>query len=126
MALFDDPGRAIGGGFLTAQQRRNGAGEGCAIDGVPLIEINQRRTPSRAPLNPSWGQLNGANEGEYKGQIYRFMGAFDHTRRDGRVVPLRHWETECAECGATFTLKTAGSREPNRRCPGHRKPGVRV
>lgn len=64
---------------------------------------------------------------DYKGQGYVCVAVSPHTRRDGSPTVLLGWESECAECGETFSFKTpnTGKFEPNRRCQAHRKPGLR-
>lgn len=65
----------------------------------------------------------------FDGQEYVPIGVEPHIRRDGRQTYLMHWETNCAECGASFTLKTLAGKsrfEPTRRCSLHRQPGLKV
>lgn len=66
MSLSADPSCAISARFSMALQWCNGAGEGCAIDGGPLVETNQWRTPAKAPLHPSSGHNEWRNIGGEK------------------------------------------------------------
>ncbi len=63
------------------------------------------------------------------GQRYRCIGIEPHTRADGSATSLATWESECAECGDTFSFETpelASKFNPNRRCEKHRRRGVKV
>ncbi len=63
----------------------------------------------------------------YQGQRYRIEGYQPHTRRDGAATELMRVSSTCAECGAPFeSVTSVAARWFSRRCPEHRKPGVRV
>jgi hypothetical protein len=63
---------------------------------------------------------------EHKGQRYVCTSVSPYTRRDGTQTTVLVWESQCAECGETFTFKTPNRErfEPNRRCHAHKKPGI--
>jgi hypothetical protein len=67
---------------------------------------------------------------EYDGQRYECIGFERYERRrDGAMSKLALWRSSCAQCRAPFVFKTPKSIkrfEPNRRCPKHRQPGMRV
>lgn len=59
----------------------------------------------------------------YKGQVYRITGV---EKRDGKPSMVE-FESECAECGCTFSGKQRFPMKwPSRRCALHKAPGVRV
>jgi hypothetical protein len=65
----------------------------------------------------------------YRGQIYRRIAIEPYVRDDGSETRLATWETECPECGETFTIQSTRLhrlRSQNRRCPEHRRPGSPV
>jgi len=62
-------------------------------------------------------------ERKHRGQRYRFCGTVPHRKADGSVTTLDEWETDCADCGAAFRLRTTAKWEPTKRCEAHRKPG---
>jgi hypothetical protein len=48
-------------------------------------------------------------------------------RRDGIMVTLLVWETECPDCGAAFEEKTTVRKSaPRRRCKACKRPGKPV
>lgn len=64
-------------------------------------------------------------------QVYLVAGRATVVRKmDGRRVPVWELETRCPVCGDAFRLvegrHSLAKREFTRRCPKHRKPGVRV
>jgi hypothetical protein len=65
----------------------------------------------------------------YRGQIYRRIAVEPYIRDDGSETKLATWESKCPVCGEPFTIQTTRLhrlREPNRRCPEHRRPGSPV
>lgn len=65
----------------------------------------------------------------YLGQQYRMVGEEQGARKDGAPTVLQVWESECAECGATFSFrrgKYIKKFKVNRRCDDHKQPGIRV
>jgi hypothetical protein len=65
----------------------------------------------------------------YRGQSYRCEAVEHYRRRDGATIELAVWRSHCTTCRASFTLKTPALSKkfvPSRRCPIHRRPGVRV
>lgn len=65
----------------------------------------------------------------HHGQRYTAVDGFDRARKDGTTARIIWWLSDCAECGAPFRFTTPEKSEkfaPVRRCPEHRKPGVRV
>jgi hypothetical protein len=65
----------------------------------------------------------------YKGQIYRRIAVEPYLRADGSETQLATWQSECPVCGEPFEIQTTRLRrlrEPNRRCPEHRRPGSPV
>ena len=65
----------------------------------------------------------------YRGQIYRRIAVEPYIRADGSETRLATWQSECPECGELFEITTTRLhrlRQPNRRCPEHRRPGSPV
>ena len=66
----------------------------------------------------------------YKGQIYRCVGSEPYIRRrNGSVMELKLWESECTDCGQLFVFKSPSrysTFKPSRRCEEHKKPRLRV
>jgi hypothetical protein len=64
------------------------------------------------------------------GQKHTCVGFQDYTNMAGRTSKLVILESRCGDCGAPFrfmtTLGALRRREVNRRCPLHKRPGVRV
>lgn len=63
------------------------------------------------------------------GQPYRLTRIKPHTRVDGSQSKLLVWRAPCWECGAPFDVTTpitGFSKTPSRRCPRHRRPGIKV
>jgi hypothetical protein len=59
------------------------------------------------------------------GQRFTCVGAAGHVTRDGRLVYLDVWRSNCWECGASFEQKTAVPMlAVNKRCREHRLPGI--
>jgi hypothetical protein len=63
----------------------------------------------------------------YRDQPYRLVGSEPYQRSDGELSVILTWQSQCPECGATFTT-TSGlvTRYLTRRCPQHRKAGKPV
>jgi hypothetical protein len=63
-----------------------------------------------------------------EGQRYELVALQKHVRQDGRATAVLIWRSHCAECAATFEIKTAlkTSGAINRRCPLHHMPGRAV
>lgn len=62
-------------------------------------------------------------------QRYVHAGVEQYRRRDGAVVWLDLWASNCAECGARFEFalsQRVAKFEPNRRCAKHKRRGLRV
>jgi hypothetical protein len=65
----------------------------------------------------------------YRGQLYRRIAVKPYIRADGSTTQLATWQSECPFCGEPFEIQTTRLqrlREPNRRCPEHRRPGSPV
>ena len=65
----------------------------------------------------------------YRGQSYVCIAVEPHVRRDGIETRLEIWHSHCAQCDAPFEFKRSAKAvkfQPNRRCPAHKHPGVRV
>jgi hypothetical protein len=65
----------------------------------------------------------------FRGQLYRRIAIELYIRADGSATQLATWESQCPVCGEPFTIQTTRLhrlREPNRRCPQHRRPGSPV
>jgi len=63
----------------------------------------------------------------YRNQHYELIGSEPYRRRDGELSVILTWQSQCPECGATFTT-TSGlvTRYLTRRCPSHHKAGKPV
>lgn len=60
-------------------------------------------------------------------QRYDLVGFEPYTRLDGTLSELAQWSTPCADCGVEYLAKCSVKAVPEtRRCPDHRKPGVKV
>jgi hypothetical protein len=64
----------------------------------------------------------------YRGQRYELLGTEPYTRLDGGHTTLAVWQSACPTCGEMFEARTAvrAGRFSCRRCPRHKRPGVRV
>jgi hypothetical protein len=65
----------------------------------------------------------------YDGQCYESVRTEPYTRLNGRETTLLVWRSHCPTCGDAFEVRTplrARKFEPNRRCPEHKRPGVKV
>lgn len=63
----------------------------------------------------------------WKSQVYRAIMTVPRQRKDGTPGIGVLWETECPQCGDTFTLVTGLTfQAPTRRCRGCARPFVPV
>lgn len=64
----------------------------------------------------------------FDGQRYVLMEHRLHYRkRDGEPTVILSWESQCADCGTTFSTTTPLTAQYiTRRCKKHRKPGQPV
>jgi hypothetical protein len=64
----------------------------------------------------------------HDGQRYELVRTEAYTRRDGGHTILAIWRSACPTCGEMFETRTPvrARRFSCRRCPRHRRPGVRV
>jgi hypothetical protein len=63
----------------------------------------------------------------HDGQRYELVRTEPYTRRDGHETTLLVWCSGCAECGAPFEFLTSLRKDGlNRRCDGHKRPGIPV
>ncbi len=64
----------------------------------------------------------------YRGQRYELVRTEPYTRVDGGHTNLAIWRSACPRCGETFETRTSvrARKFGNRRCPKHKRPGVRV
>ena len=65
----------------------------------------------------------------YDHQRYECVGTEPYTRLNGTPTTLEIWQSHCVTCGQQFRFKRASRAKqfyPNRRCPAHRRRGVRL
>lgn len=61
------------------------------------------------------------------GQRFDLVNVVDHQKRDGTVMQLNVWRSQCPVCKSAFIGKSPRRKFPGtRRCEDHRQPGVRV
>lgn len=61
------------------------------------------------------------------GQRFDLVSVQPHTRADGQASSLLTWRAACLDCGKPFELvEGLRFRLGARRCPEHRKPGVKA
>jgi hypothetical protein len=57
-------------------------------------------------------------------QVYRLIGSAPYAKAEGELSVILTWESQCAECGETFTTTSALiTKYLSRRCRKHRKAG---
>lgn len=96
--------------------------DGGFLQGFPVPEKSARPIWFSFSAPPAAGTAISYHE-----QIYNFVGAQPHTRRDGEATTLLVWRSPCARCGDQFEITTPLiSSSPNRRCQACKAPGRKV
>ena len=74
------------------------------------------------------GRRRGMTIKFYDGQRYELVRTEPYTRLDGGHTTLAVWRPACPTCGEMFETRTPvrARRFSCRRCPRHKRPGVRV